>query len=300
MNRAASVDSEPPGGPNAIVVSDLSLAFGGLQALNHVSLEVPRGHVVGVIGPNGAGKTSLLNCMSGYYRAQNGSIQMAGRDVRHLRPAAIARLGVARTFQAVQLIPDASVIENVLVGRHTRMRVNLLLAMLYVGPAMAAERRERARVEALLAELGIADLRDHEVSTLPYGQLRRVEIARALAAEANVLLLDEPTSGMNHSERAKIGSIIHAMRDQGLTQLIVEHDVRFISTVCDSVVVLNFGTVIAQGKPADVLSDEKVTEAYLGRQAGQASAGARRRSAPAASPGPAVPAQGTARSPDPN
>lgn len=272
MNRAADADGEPRGGPNAIVVSDLSLAFGGLQALNQVSLEVPRGHVVGVIGPNGAGKTSLLNCMSGYYRAQSGSIQMEGRDVMRMRPAAIARLGVARTFQAVQLIPDASVTENVLVGRHTRMRANLLLAMLYVGPAKAAERRERAHVEALLAELGIADLRDHEVSTLPYGQLRRVEIARALAAEANVLLLDEPTSGMNHAERAKIGSIIHAMRDQGLTQLIVEHDVRFISKVCDSVVVLNFGTVIAQGKPADVLSDEKVTEAYLGRQAGQASA----------------------------
>jgi branched-chain amino acid transport system ATP-binding protein len=268
MNKVANVNGAVRDGPNAIAVSDLSLAFSGLQVLDHVSLEIPRGHVVGVIGPNGAGKTSLLNCMSGYYRAQSGSIQMVGRDVRRMSPAAIARLGVARTFQAVQLIPDASVIENVLVGRHTRMRRNLLLAMLYLGPAMAAERRERVRVEALLAQLGIADLRDHEVSTLPYGQLRRVEIARALATEANILLLDEPTSGMNHLERAKIGSIIHAMRDQGLTQLIVEHDVRFISEVCDSVVVLNFGTVIARGKPADALSDERVVEAYLGTQNG--------------------------------
>jgi branched-chain amino acid transport system ATP-binding protein len=245
-------------------VSGLSLSFGGLQVLNDVSFSLAKGAVVGIIGPNGAGKTSLLNCINGAYRPQSGSIAFDGESLLEKRPSSIAKIGVARTFQAVQLIPGLSVMENVLLGRHIRQSRNLFAALMYWGPGKSVERQQRWEVGRILELLGLSALADREAVTLPYGQQRLVELARVMASEPRLLLLDEPTSGMSRAERAEIGSIIRSLADGGLSQLIVEHDVGFISNLCDEVIVLNFGRIIAQGTPSTVLQEEHVVEAYIG------------------------------------
>lgn len=246
-------------------VDGVSLEFGGLRALNSVSCEVATASVVGIIGPNGAGKTSLLNCISGFYRPQHGKIRLGDTDILGLSPVTLARLGIARTFQGVQLIGEATVLDNVLLGRHVVGRTSVISGMLYIGRARAKELSHLQFAESVLDRIGIRHLSRTRVSDLPFGVQRLVEIARAMAMEPRVLLLDEPTSGMNRSERDAIGKVIRQLREQeDVTEVIVEHDVRFISDICDRVVVLNFGQKIAEGDPAEVLADSRVVEAYVG------------------------------------
>ncbi len=246
-------------------VENLSLSFGGLNVLTDVSLSVDAGHILGIVGPNGAGKSSLLNCAMGTYRPQTGRITIGGHEVLGRRPSQIAKLGVARTFQAVQLIRDYTVEENVLVGRHLQMNRNFFAGCLYLGPARRQERAERVRVAELLDAVGLSRRRRAKVSELSYGEQRRVEIARAMASEPALMFLDEPTSGMGHTERREVGDLLRDLnRSAGLTQVLNEHDVNFVARLCETVLVLDFGKVLAQGTPEEVFSDPQVVEAYVG------------------------------------
>lgn len=246
-------------------LDSVCLSFGGLKVLEQVSMRVPRGTIVGIVGPNGAGKSSLLNCATGAYRAQSGSIRVNGVEVARRSASATAALGVSRTFQAVQLVQDYTIEQNVLIGRHLRMQRNLFASIAYWGPARRQEERELQVVNLLLEAVGLGGRGHEEVGNLPYGDQRRVEIARAIASEPDLLFLDEPTSGMGPAERAEIGALLAALTaEKGLTQVLIEHDVNFVAQLCDHVVVLDFGSVIAEGTPAEVFSDQRVIDAYVG------------------------------------
>jgi branched-chain amino acid transport system ATP-binding protein len=247
-------------------IRDVTLRFKGLVALNRVSVEVRPGRVTGIIGPNGAGKSSLLNCVNNFYRPQEGSIVFdGGTDLGRLRPYEIARLGVARTFQGLEVIRAATVIDNILLGRHVHMRRGVLWASLFSGPSRAEEIDHRRRAEEVMAFLEIGKLRHARVGQLAYGRQKLVSIGRAIAMEPKVLLLDEPTAGLSFQEKAEVARLILRLRSEmGLTQVLIEHDVRLIGELCDHVYVLDFGNVIAEGPPAEVLTDQRVIEAYLG------------------------------------
>jgi branched-chain amino acid transport system ATP-binding protein len=249
-------------------VEGLDLWFGGTHALDHVEIEIGGGEVFGIIGPNGAGKSSLLNCINGYYRPQEGRVVLGERELTGMRPHQIARFGVGRTFQNIELSPGSTVLENAMLGRHIHMRTGAVREALHIGSGRREEARQRAQVEDVLAFLGLARLRHHPVSDLPYGQQKLVELARALAMEPSVLLLDEPTAGMTADERADVAAqIVRLRRETEITQVLIEHDAGFIRELCDRVVVLDFGRVIALGEPREVMADPKVIEAYLGTSA---------------------------------
>jgi branched-chain amino acid transport system ATP-binding protein len=247
-------------------VREITLRFKGLVALNRVSLQVQPGQVTGVIGPNGAGKSSLLNCVNNFYRPQEGSIIFDGYvDLSRLRSYEIAGLGIARTFQGLEVIRAASVIDNILLGRHVHMKRGVLSASLFYGPSRAEEIVHRRKAEEIMAFLEIGKLRHTRVGQLSYGQQKLVSIGRAIAMEPRLLLLDEPTAGLNFQEKGEVARLILRMRSEmGLTQVLIEHDVRLIGELCDYVYVLDFGNVIAEGPPAVVLNDQRVVEAYLG------------------------------------
>jgi branched-chain amino acid transport system ATP-binding protein len=246
-------------------VEGLSLSFGGTQALANVSLEVRRGEVLGIIGPNGAGKTSLLNCLNGVFRPQAGRIRFDGTDLVGRRPHEMIRLGIGRTFQGVSLQATASVSANVLFGRDFKMRYGLLAAVLHWGWASREEAAHTAKVEEMLEFLQIQGLRDVPAGALPWGQQKLVEIGRALASEPKLLLLDEPTSGMTYQEKQDVAACIVRMRAElGITQILIEHDARFVGDLCDRIVALDFGRVIATGAAAEVLNHPEVVSAYLG------------------------------------
>jgi branched-chain amino acid transport system ATP-binding protein len=247
-------------------VEGVDLWFGGTHALDHVSFDVRQGETFGIIGPNGAGKSSLLNCVNGYYRPTEGRVTFKGRDLRGMAPHRIAALGIGRTFQNIELSPDSTVLQNVMLGRHIHIRTGVIREILRIGPAQREEARQREKVEEILAFLGLARLRHHPVSDLPYGQQKLVELARALAMEPAVLLLDEPTAGMTGDERADVGVQIRRLnQEMGITQVLIEHDAGFIRELCDRVVVLDFGRVISMGTPDEVMADPAVIEAYLGQ-----------------------------------
>jgi ABC-type branched-subunit amino acid transport system ATPase component len=246
-------------------LDQVSRQFGGLAAVSNVSFEVEQGQIVGLIGPNGAGKTTLLNLISGLDQATGGMIRFKGQEIQKRPAHLISRMGIARTYQNIRLFAEMSVLENVVIGTHTRGRATLPEALFLLPRYRREERTLRELAAQLVARLGLDDVAVAAADTLSYGDQRRVELARALATDPSLLLLDEPTAGMNAAETERLGQLVLDLRAQGLTVLVVEHDMAFISQVCDRVVVLNFGQVIAHGTPEAIKADPLVIEAYLGR-----------------------------------
>jgi branched-chain amino acid transport system ATP-binding protein len=244
----------------------LTKRFGGFTALNNLQLGVRRGTIHAIIGPNGAGKTTCFNLLNGMLRPDGGDIFWKGERITGRQPDRIARLGVARTFQNVRLFGEMTVLENVMVGRHCRTRGGLLsLAAKVPFVPLPSESGIRRRAEEILEALGLGDLRDEPASRLPYGEQRRVEIARALALEPELLLLDEPTAGMNPAETEEIRRLIAELNRRGLTILLIEHKMTIVMAISHTVTVLNFGERVAEGQPGQIQRDPVVLEAYLGR-----------------------------------
>ena len=240
--------------------------FGGVAAVGGLSTEVRAGSVHGLIGPNGAGKTTLINLITGIFHPDAGSIQFNGAELQNLLPAQIAAKGISRTYQNVRLFKGMTVLEQVVTGCYLRRGTSLWASFLGLPQARARWAETRAHAMHLLERVGMADRADELAETLSYGEQRRVEIARALGADPKLLLLDEPTAGMNAAEASVIGRLAHELRDSGLTILMVEHNMGLVTEFCDSCTVMNFGRLLAEGTPASCLKNPDVEEAYFGRK----------------------------------
>jgi branched-chain amino acid transport system ATP-binding protein len=254
---------------------DIELAFGGLRALKGVSFEIGRGEIFGLVGPNGSGKTSMVNVITGFYRPQAGSVVVFGEDMTRMKPHRIAARGVARTFQNLALFRGMTVLENILLGRHIHMRAGALPTLFYWVWALRNEVANRRIVEELIDFMQLQDIRDEPVETIPLGLQKRVELARALAAEPKLLILDEPMAGMNQEEKEYIARfILDAREERNTTVLLIEHHMDVVTSLCDRVMVLSYGESIAQGKPKDAIADPRVVSAYLGQRAAARHVGA--------------------------
>ncbi|MEU5794176.1 ABC transporter ATP-binding protein [Streptomyces sp. NPDC047813] len=242
---------------------DVTMRFGGLTAVRSVDFTVNSGEIVGLIGPNGAGKTTFFNCLTGLYIPTEGTVAYQGK-VLPPKPHLVTQAGIARTFQNIRLFANMTVLENVLVGRHTRTKEGLWSALLRGPGFRKAERESEARALELLEFVGLAGKREHLARNLPYGEQRKLEIARALASEPGLLLLDEPTAGMNPQETRATEELVFAIRDMGIAVLVIEHDMRFIFNLCDRVAVLVQGEKLIEGTSEVVQADERVIAAYLG------------------------------------
>lgn len=261
-----------------IRIENLSLSFGGVKALTDVSIDIREHEILAIIGPNGAGKTCVLNCINGFYKPQKGEIYFEDRRITRIRPDRAARMGLARTFQNIELYSGLSTLDNIMAARHVLMKQNFLSSALYFGPAHREEVRHRKVVEDIIDFLEIESIRKKTVGSLPYGMRKRVELGRALALEPRVLLLDEPMAGMNLEEKEDIARfIIDIFEGQGATYpetpvlrdgvnciVLVEHDMGVVMDIADRIVVLNFGQKIAEGTPEEIRKNPEVIAAYLG------------------------------------
>jgi len=285
---------EDPGAPNnirsdivtketqrsVIRIEDLSLSFGGLQALSNVSVDIRENEILAIIGPNGAGKTSLLNCISGFYKPQRGEIYFEGKPIARTRPDRTARMGLARTFQNIELYSGLTTQDNIMAARHVLMKQSFLTGALYFGRARREEIRHRKTVEYIIDFLEVQSVRKKTVGTLPYGMRKRIELGRALALEPSVLLLDEPMAGMNLEEKEDIARFIidvfegqgktypdsPVLRDGVRTIVMIEHDMGVVMEIADRIMVLDFGRKITEGTPAEIKTNSEVIKAYLGEE----------------------------------
>jgi len=247
-----------------IVINALTKVYGDLTALDHLSLTLDRGQILGLIGPNGAGKTTFFNVLTGLYTPDSGSFELDGKPYSPSEPHKVAEAGIARTFQNIRLFPEMTALENAMVGRHVRTRATALGAVLRTRSQRAEEAAIRARALELLDYVGIRRYADFQARTLAYGDQRRLEIARALATDPKLLALDEPAAGMNATEKLSLRELLTHIRNDGITILLIEHDVKLVMGLCDRVTVLDYGKIIAEGTPAEVQSSAAVIEAYLG------------------------------------
>jgi branched-chain amino acid transport system ATP-binding protein len=254
--------------PALIEARDLSISFGGIKAVDGVSFAVPKGEIFAIVGPNGAGKSTIFNLISRIYQPTSGQLIFEGEDITNVAPHTVARRGIARTFQNIELFEHATVLDNLLIGRHCRARPNILAEMLFTPGVRREELKHREAVEEVIDFLNLANYREQRIAGLPYGVRKVVELARALCAKPKLLLLDEPASGLNTEETEEVAFWIDDIKnDLGITVIMIEHDMSLVSAVSDRVLALNNGRMLALGTPAEVQSNSAVIEAYLGVEA---------------------------------